>query len=175
MNGLFAFIEQMEAHSQEAKALVIPLLENLDSELPWTSSNFWALYQMRHQHDPVIQQALEHLRQYAIPLLEYEEQLADLDLETFTEKMAQIEQRFWEECYTQARVLSSETEASLFLCNAHTLHESDVRGLVKQNLWDVEAISTMLRVPTNCPTCKRGIQRIVLEELKQAKALKTLA
>jgi len=115
MNGLFAFIEQMEAHSQEAKALVIPLLENLDSELPWTSSNFWALYQMRHQHDPVIQQALEHLRQYAIPLLEYEEQLADLDLETFTEKMAQIEQRFWEECYTQARVLSNETEASLFL------------------------------------------------------------
>ena len=99
MNGLFAFIEHQEAQTQQAKALVLPLLEALGAGPPWTSANFWALYALRHDQDPVIQQALEHLRQYAIPLLEHEEQLADLDLETFAERMVWFEKHFWEQCY----------------------------------------------------------------------------
>ncbi len=173
MKGLFAFIEQKEAQSEQAKALIMPLLEALDSENPWSSRNFWALYQMRAHYEAVIQQALEHLRQYAIPLLEYEEQLAPLDLEAFVERMAEIEKRFWEECYALAGAPADK--AAEYLCGVHSLREADVRGLVQQNLWEAELIAVALGVPPNCPTCKRGIQRVVLEELKRAKALKTLA
>lgn len=173
MNGLFAFIEHQEAQTQQAKALVLPLLEAQDAGQPWTSANFWALYVLRQDHDPVIQQALEHLRQYAIPLLEHEEQLTDLDLEAFAERMVELERHFWQEQYAQAG--DWPEDATAYLCGVHTLRESDVRGLVQQRLWDAEMIASALGSPSDCPTCKRGIQRIVLEEMRRAKANKTLA
>jgi bacterioferritin-associated ferredoxin len=173
MNGLFAFIEQKEYQTQQAKALVLPLLEALEAQRPWTSANFWLLYQSRQEQDPVVQQALEHLRQYAIPLLEYEEQLGHLDLEAFAERMASFEQRFWEERYAhEGNPSQAET---LYLCGVHNLRESDVRGLAQQSLYDVEMIASALGVPQDCPTCKRGIQRVVLEELKRVKAHKIMA
>ncbi len=173
MNGLFAFIEQKESQTQQARALIRPLLEALDALHPWSSHNFWALYRLRQHHDPVVQQALEHLRQYAVPLLEYEEQLAELDLEAFAERMARFEKSFWEDCYSQSG--GQADEVTMYLCGVHALRESDVRGLVQQNLWDVEMVAAALGASPDCATCKRGIQRIVLEELKRAKALKTLA
>lgn len=173
MNGFFAFIEQKENQTQQAKALILPLLEALQAEQPWTSANFWSLYRSRQEHEPVVQQALEHLRQYAIPLLEHEEQLNHLDLEAFTERMVEIEQRFWEERYAQAGNLPNQ--ATDYICGVHSLHESDVHGLVQQNLYDVEMIASALGVPADCPTCKRGIQRVVLEELRRVKAHQTLA
>jgi len=173
MNALFAFIEQKEDQTQQAKALVLPLLEAQAPQQPWSSENFWALYQTRQHHQPVIQQALEHLRLYAIPLLETEEQLRDLDLETFAEHIAMAEKRFWEERHAQAEVLPEDR--TMYLCGVHSLREADVHSLVQQNLWDVEMIASAQGVPTDCPTCKRGIQRIVLEELRRAKANKTLA
>jgi len=169
MKGLFVFIEQKEAQTQQAKALVLPLLEAQDARQPWTSANFWALYVLRQDHDPVIQQALEHLRQYAIPLLEYEEQLSSLDLEAFSEAMSEFERRFWQEQYAQAKSLPMNTP--MYLCGLHSLEEPDVRVLVQQRLWDVEIIASALGVPPDCPTCKRGIQRIVLEDIKRAKTL----
>lgn len=173
MNAWFAFIEQKEDQTQQAKLLVLPLLEALDPDQPWTSANFHALYAKRQQLDPVIQQALQHLQQYAIPLLEFEEQLDQLDLEVFTERIAEFEQRFWQEAYATAGAPAED--ATVYLCGVHTLRESDVQGLVRQNLWDVEIIASALGSTADCSTCKRGIQRIVLEELKQAKAKKTLA
>jgi bacterioferritin-associated ferredoxin len=173
MNALFAFIESKEDQTQQAKLLVLPLLEAQDPDRPWTSANFRALYAQRGQLDPVIQQALQHLEEYAIPLLEIEEQLEQLDLETFTEYIAEFEQRFWQQAYASAGAPAED--AAVYLCGVHTLRESDVRGLVQQNLWEVEIIAQALGGAAECSACKRGIQRIVLEELKQAKARKTLA
>ncbi len=169
MKGLFTFIEQKEAQTQQAKALVLPLLQFLEPDRPWSSKNFWTLYQARPSLEPVVQQALEHLRQYAIPLLEYEEQLSSLDLEAFSEAMSEFERRFWQEQYAQAKSLPMNTP--MYLCGLHSLEEPDVRVLVQQRLWDVEIIASALGVPPDCPTCKRGIQRIVLEDIKRAKTL----
>ncbi|WP_299431247.1 hypothetical protein [uncultured Meiothermus sp.] len=173
MNGLFAFIEQKEAETQQTKALLMPLLEALDSEKPWTSANFWAVYALREGYDPVIQQALEHLKQYAVPLLEIEEALAELDLEQFSEQIAIKEEQFWQEAFVRSGPTSQPNET--YLCGVHALRESEVRGLVLQNLWDAGIIASALGSTADCLTCKRGIQRVLLEELKRAKAQKSLA
>lgn len=167
MNALYAFVERCEAETAQAKALVLPLLETIDPEVPWTAPNLRALHSVRHDYDPVVARALEHLFRFALPLLEEEGHLGGAEFEQFEHAMSAFEERFWSAQFALSRPPAPPRD---YLCGLHALDELEVRRLARQGVFEVDTLAAALGTSSNCPTCKRALQRVVLEELRTAKA-----
>lgn len=168
---LFTFVEQQEERTRAARELLIPLLQLQNPEDPWNAQALRSLWAQRLHHEEVLQQAIDHLYRFELPLLEYEESLGHASTEAFAEAMADFEDRFWQERFSQANPQNLQR----WLCPKHQLSETPLRELTLRGLYDPQTLATALGVSLSCPDCHRAISRIALEDLKKAKASKEIA
>ncbi len=166
--GLHDFIERMLERTREVRTLLLPELERYCPERPWSAAALRALAAEIERLDPALRRALDHALVYELPLLVFEAGHEGLPDSEFIEKMHDFEMEHWRRLYRPA---GGEETGPSFLCVRHRLREDAVREVVAgRDIYRFETAAPLVGADPRCPECRTAVMRIMVEELKRAKA-----
>lgn len=183
-----AFIEAVLAQVEEAKELVLPLLMVEEPEAPWTVASLRALgarldvpVASPDASDEVLREAAELLLVFELPFLEEEDRLIAAgtnltnDAAGFEVAMVDFERRFWDARYEDYRAdpgrWNVRAKPDFDVCEVHRLDSDTVRRAIRDHgVTTFEDLAPVLGTDRACATCHAGVSRLLLHELRRAKA-----
>ena len=176
--AVFSFAEQMEERVAAAKEQLIPWLQGDHFDRPWSLDALRALRRERDALPPDLQDELDLVWRWEVPLLAYEERLVreEVDFETFAGRMHRYERRFWRERYRHDGQTRPRASADPPVCKHHGVTAAEIRSLASNGgCWDVDSIARATGATTTCGSCRLAVTRLLIDELAKAKAAGNVA
>lgn len=131
--------------------------------------------------DDVLKEALELLLVFEVPFLEEEDRLTATgrtlasDTLGFEVAMVDFERRFWDARYEEYRAdpdrWSVRARPVYDVCETHRLDTATVRRAIREHgVTSFEDLAPMLGTDRGCAACHAAVSRLLLHELRRAKA-----
>lgn len=185
-----AFIEAVLEQVREAKDLVLPLAMLEAPEAPWTAGGLRALARTVEgapgfggaaAERTLLRDAMDLLVAFEMPFLEEEERLVAegrtlaADPVGFEIGMVAFERGFWEARYAEFQAdpgrWKLRAKPQYDVCEQHRLDGDTVRRAIRDHgVTTFEDLAPVLGTDRTCATCHAAVTRLLLHEVRRAKA-----
>lgn len=178
------FIEAVIEEVRDAKEVLMPALAIDAPEAPWTAASLERLRGELDTLDPIIREAAEMVLTFELPFIVEEERLAAegvtlaADMGRFELAMVEFERAFWDERFAEYEAEPARwnlrERPTYDVCEQHRLDSDRVRRAIRDHgATSFEDVAPLLGTAPTCATCKTGITRLLIQEVRRQKAQAT--
>ena len=181
LRGQRKFIEAVIEEVRDAKDVLMPALAIDAPEAPWTAASLEHLRGELDTLDPIIREAAEMVLTFELPFIVEEERLAAegvtlaADMGRFELAMVEFERAFWDARYAEHEAdptrWNLRERPTYDICEQHRLDSDRVRRAIRDyGATSFEDVAPLLGTAPTCATCKTGITRLLIQEVRRQKA-----